>query len=141
MLIVLEGADGVGKSTIARRLAQLLDADIIHCTRETPNDFEFFSEIIEAAKTRNIIADRFCYGQFVYQAPEERHLYEEQLHKLELRMLLTGAKLVLVTCSPRLMQQRLDERAEKIPMPAEELLSRFREVTAGSILPVTVWRT
>ena len=57
MLIVLEGCDGSGKSTLARSLSRLLDAEIIHCSSTTPNTKEFFEEIIEASRTRNIIAD------------------------------------------------------------------------------------
>ena len=66
MLIVLEGCDGSGKTTVARNLQNILpDAEIIHCTRETPNDYSFFWHLIQASKDRHIIADRFCYGQFV----------------------------------------------------------------------------
>ena len=74
MLIVLEGVDGVGKSTIARKLARILNARIIHCTKDTPNDYRYFHRILDAATSENVIDDRFCYGQFVYQAPEARYL-------------------------------------------------------------------
>ena len=52
MLIVLEGVDGVGKSTIARKLARILNARIIHCTKDTPNDYRYFHHILDAATNR-----------------------------------------------------------------------------------------
>lgn len=62
MLIVLEGCDGSGKTTLAKMLATLFDASIVHCTTKTPNDYEYFRRIIESSKTKNIIADRFAMG-------------------------------------------------------------------------------
>ena len=57
MLIVLEGCDGSGKSTLAELLVQLggKDVEIIHATRDTPNDMEWFSDIMNKAKYKNIV--------------------------------------------------------------------------------------
>ena len=77
MLIVLEGCDGSGKSTLSDLLAQLYNAEVIHATRETPNDMEWFSSIMDEAQNHNIIMDRAFWGQFVYQKPFERHLRVE----------------------------------------------------------------
>ena len=87
MLVVLEGCDGSGKSTLARFLSKIMNAEIVHCTASTPNNYDYFLNIIEASKTRNIIADRFCYGQFVYQEAEDRRLNMYQLYKLVVQKL------------------------------------------------------
>ena len=56
MLIVLEGCDGTGKSSIAKLIQAVIpDAEVIHCTAETPNDFKFFSKLIDIGQYRNII--------------------------------------------------------------------------------------
>lgn len=141
MLIVLEGCDGTGKSTLAGFLAQLLNAEVIHCTSRTPNDFNFFWSIVEASKERNIIADRFCYGQFVYQEPRERRLSEANLRTLELSMLHAGAKVVLVTAPSETVEARLAARGEITSVPVCELLCRFKSVMAESLLPVAVYDT
>ena len=141
MLVVLEGCDGAGKSTLAEFLAKLLNADIVHCTAETPNDYGFFYNIIEVARTRNIIADRFCYGQFVYQEKDERKLSESALRMLETRMLEANSKVILVTAPEDIIIARLASRGEITHMPVKDILIRFDKVMSKSILPVMRYDT
>lgn len=141
MLIILEGADGAGKSTIAKRLARILNARIIHCTKDTPNDLAYFRSILYASEEQHIIADRFCYGQFVYQSEEERKLTCDELYRLEADMLNMGAKVIYVTASEKTIEARLNKRNE-IPMyPVKELLERFDTVMKQSTLQIEIWRT
>ena len=137
MLIVLEGCDGTGKSSIAKLIqAVMLDAEIIHCTAETPNDFKFFSKLIDIGQYRNIILDRGMYGQFVYQSPEDRKLSHKQLRALELNMIRTGAKVVHVTAMKQTVEDRLNSRSE-VPMhTVSVLLSRFDDLFEKSLMPV-----
>ena len=134
MLYVLEGCDGTGKTTLAKRLAPILDAEIVHCTAETPNDYEFFSQIINAAFGKNIIADRFCYGQFVYQNPEERKLSQEELFRLEAEMLNVGVKLIYVYAGTNTIMDRLISRGEKTVKSVDDIKQGFTEVLSRSIL-------
>lgn len=112
MLIVLEGCDGSGKTTLAKMLATLFDASIVHCTTKTPNDYEYFRRIIESSKTKNIIADRFCYGQFVYQTEEERKLDLPMLYKLEASMLSVNAKVIYMDTSAEYAYYKLQNRGD-----------------------------
>lgn len=141
MLIILEGPDGAGKSTIARRLARILNAKIIHCTKDTPNSYDYFKSILLAAEHKNIIADRFCYGQFVYQSEEERRLTLEQLYKLESWFLHFDAKVIYVTASENTITNRLQKRGEEPMLPVSEMIHRFDEVMGKSTLQVEYWRT
>ena len=73
MKFILEGTDGSGKSTLAKEIQntfKYMDFKIIHCTRETPNNMLYFSEMINSSE--NLIIDRGWIGQFVYQTAEER---------------------------------------------------------------------
>jgi thymidylate kinase len=126
MLFVLEGCDGTGKTTVAKHIQNILpNAEIIHCTRETPNDFDFFLKIIDASKTRDIIADRFCYGQFVYQNENERHLTKNELMSLEIEMIAQGAKVIHVTAPVGEIEDRLVFRGEKTSLPVREICDRY----------------
>lgn len=142
MLIVLEGCDGSGKTTVANNLKAILpDAEIIHCTTETPNDFEFFEGLILASQNRDIIADRFCYGQFVYQSEKERKLTPEQLYKLEIAMLSAGAKVVHVTAPVNTIKERLSWRGEKAMHPVEDITSRYIDLFETTLIRPHLWWT
>lgn len=126
MLFVLEGCDGSGKTTVARNLKNILPgAEIVHCTTDTPNDFDFFMRLIQAARDRHIIADRFCYGQFVYQTAEDRHLTPGQLNILETEMLANNAQVIHVTASVDEIEDRLTLRGEKTALPVGEICNRY----------------
>lgn len=149
MLYVLEGCDGAGKTELANFLAEILRADIIHCSTHTPNDYPFFSSIINASETRNIIADRFCYGQFIYQKPEDRPLSrsfdgaEKTLYTLEREMLYRGAKTIYVTAPAETIKSRLAARGEILinGLTVEEILSKYDNIIKNSLLPWTVYNT
>lgn len=141
MLIILEGPDGAGKSTIARRLARILNARIIHCTKDTPNDMSYFYNILNASEGQNIIADRFCYGQFVYQDEKERRLTKAELYRLEAEFLNHGAKVIYVTAQEKTIQDRLNKRNETPMYPVHELIERFDALMKESTLQIEVWRT
>lgn len=142
MLIVLEGCDGSGKSTIANNLKNLMpDAEVIHCTASTPNDMKFFTDIIKAADCRNIIADRFCYGQFIYQKEHERKLSRRDLTDLEVLMLEHGVKVVHVTAPVRTIEDRLKLRHEKTPLSVNEITQRYIDLFENSLMRPSLWWT
>ena len=142
MLIVLEGCDGSGKTTIANNLKAIMpNAEIIHCTTETPNDFEFFKTLILASQNRDIIADRFCYGQFVYQKPEERKLTPEQLYALEVGMISAGAKVIHVTAPVKTILNRLSWRDEKTMHPVSEITSNYITLFENTLIKPHLWWT
>ena len=141
MLIVLEGIDGVGKTTLANLLSKTYDAGIIHATRETPNDWAWFNELMDLAKDRNIIMDRSFWGQFVYQEPDERKLSWEQLHELEHRLYQEGGRIIYVTANTSDILERLKGRAETLSRPLDLLKERYEAVILLSECPVIIYNT
>lgn len=141
MMIVLEGIDGVGKTTLANLLSKTYNAGIIHATRETPNDWAWFNELMDLAKDRNIIMDRSFWGQFVYQDPEERKLNWEQLHELEHRLEQEDGKLIYVTANTSDILERLKGRAETLSRPLDLLKERYEAVILLSECPVIIYNT
>lgn len=140
MLIVLEGCDGSGKTTIAKKLQNILpDAEIIHCTRETPNTYEFFQGLIIASKDRNIIADRFCYGQFVYQTDTERNLSEEMLTGLEVQMIAAKARVIHVTAPVDEIEDRLAFRGERADVG--DICSKYINLFEKTLIKPYLWWT
>ncbi len=144
MLYILEGCDGVGKSTLAWQLQPILHARVIHCTSQTPNDYKFFHEIIEASKQVNIIADRFMYGQFVYQDELHRPLTIKQLGYLEAEALSAGVQLIHVRADEQTIEERLKLRKEVLinSLTVEQVTQKFIEVfNRMSILKPIEWWT
>lgn len=150
MLYILEGCDGSGKTTLAEFLSKVLDAEVIHCSQHTPNSDKFFRDIVEASKTRNIIADRFCYGQFVYQEEKDRPLATPYLvpalvalYHLETVLLGAGAKVIYVTAPTEVIKQRLAERNESLiaGLTVEEVQSRYNAIRGLSLLPWVEYHT
>lgn len=142
MLIVLEGCDGSGKSSLAELLKYLAhdseDVEIIHATRETPNTREWFEEILNKAKTRNIVMDRAFWGQFVYQKPEERHMGFADLAALEKRLEADGGKLIYVYSPERVINRRLQRRGEITSLPVKTILRRYKSLCKFARCPV-IW--
>lgn len=149
MLVVLEGCDGAGKTELATFLSKVLKADIIHCSTHTPNTYGFFHDLIKTSKSRNIIADRFCYGQFVYQDEKDRPLKfdrdsaEENLSLIERLMLDAEAKVIYVTAPADVIKSRLCARGEELinGLTVEEVLKRYDDVIHKSMLPWIVYNT
>lgn len=141
MLIVLEGCDGSGKSSLAKLLTSLCYdpgmVEVIHATRETPNDMEWFMSIMDRAKDHTIIMDRAFWGQFVYQRPQERHLTFEELKILEQRLVDEG-KLIYVYSPERVINRRLKKRAEVTSLPVKTILRKYKSMCKHSHCPV-IW--
>ena len=141
MMIVLEGVDGAGKTTLANILAKTYNAGIIHATRETPNNWAWFSELMDVARDRNVIMDRSFWGQFVYQDPEERKLTWEQLHELEHRLEQEEGKLIYVTADDADITKRLSDRAENLSRPLKTLKARYETVILSAECQVIIYNT
>ena len=141
MMIVLEGVDGAGKTTLANILAKTYNAGIIHATRETPNNWAWFSELMDVARDRNVIMDRSFWGQFVYQDPEERKLSWEQLHELEHRLEQGEGKLIYVTADDADIAKRLSDRAENLSRPLKTLKERYETVILSAECQVIIYNT
>lgn len=111
MNIVLEGCDGTGKSTIAKHLCKCLGLHYWH--ESQPRTFEEYRSMLEYG---GFVFDRFCFGQFVYNAPEERKLTPEELKKLVTEVFAkTGTILLYVDAKTDTIINRLIQRGEGNP--------------------------
>lgn len=148
MLIILEGCDATGKTTLANMLAPLLNAQIVHSTAETPNDYRYFEELLGASEYTNIIADRFCYSQFVYQDSEHRPLTEymkfkdewEVLHILECNLLRNNAKVIYCYADAGVIAERMIVRGED-PIAIDEILCDYRDLWKKTLIQPIWYKT
>lgn len=131
MIVVIEGCDGTGKTTLANRFVEKMGARFYHCTADTPNDFEYFKEFIEESKHTHVVVDRFFYGQFVYQKPEERKLTKEELHRLELEVSENGI-IIHATARCKDIKKRLNTRKEE-RIDSKEIKLAFSQLFVNSL--------
>lgn len=157
MLIALEGCDATGKTTLAQLLAKLYNAEVVHCTTETPNTYDFFDSLIYAATDKNIICDRFCYGQFVYQDEGDRPLAMrksypldgdkryvdkswETLRMLEMDMLRHGVKVIYTWANPNTIADRMISRGEN-PKDVGRILKGYEDLWSRTLIQPIVFKT
>lgn len=108
MNIVIEGCDGSGKSTLAQALCSQLGLYYWH--ESAPRSLEEYKQMLAPG---GVVFDRFCFGQFVYNTPEQRKMTEEELSQLVNKVFKeTHTLLIYVDCSTDTIIQRLIQRGE-----------------------------
>lgn len=63
MKIILEGCDGVGKTTLANILAVKYNLDVCHCTQYDASDYDFYRQTL---RKENVVWDRHTLGELIY---------------------------------------------------------------------------
>lgn len=112
MRIILEGCDGTGKTTLAKKLAKMYNLDICHCTQQDPSDYLFYQQTI---RKNNIIWDRHTIGELVYPQIFDREpkTTEEQVKFIIEYGKSIGVKFLILTASDDVIRQRLEERGDE----------------------------
>jgi len=66
-IIILEGVDKAGKSTLGRKLCKMFNAEYQHYSKPDKDPFEYFYPAIAEAKNgKFVVCDRHCLGEIVY---------------------------------------------------------------------------
>ena len=71
MIYILEGPDGVGKTTLAQAIQQKTKGHLLHCTwKEGWTMKDYFAEVLDVAqrldKYQDVVIDRFAPSEWVY---------------------------------------------------------------------------
>ncbi|MQB01812.1 MAG: hypothetical protein GEU78_16285, partial [Actinobacteria bacterium] len=132
MLIILEGADKVGKSTLARDLEP---DKILHATQPTGDWFQEYAEPLEFYRPGaglDVVCDRWHLGELVYGPlyRDQSLVGDEQLAYLSLFLASRGATIVLADCDEEVHAEVLRREPDGFLMPedAEHVLQKFRTV-------------
>ena len=117
MNIVIEGCDGTGKSSIANHLCARFNLTYWH--ESVPQDLYYYTRCL---KYGGFVFDRFCFGQFVYNTPEERKMTPEELNKLVTEVFAqTDTILLYVDAKTDTIINRLIQRGEGDPKQISEM--------------------
>lgn len=153
-IIVIEGADGVGKSTVARALASRLRGSYLF-THTNPSvtgpyqralDFafqraDFVARMAEREgdpiikPVRVIIADRWCWSTLATASGLDGVREREALNRLVAaeRWALPGVWHIVLTAPDDVIDARIMERDKREPTAAEKSARRWYDDTARKI--------
>jgi hypothetical protein len=109
-MLIIEGTDHVGKTTLAKKLVAELDTDgytYRHLTRLTAGFDRYWDYL--PMMTKKVVMDRFFLSEIAYQrAREEKFMTigTEELRLLNAKLALFAGYTVVVTCDNDLLAER-----------------------------------
>lgn len=109
MRIIIEGADGTGKTTLAKIYAEKYGLDICHCTQYDPTDYDFYRYTV---RKNNVVWDRHTIGELIYPTVFNR---KSSLGTEDVRLVLSYArelntKIIILTSDLDTIISRLEKR-------------------------------
>lgn len=117
MIIIVEGPDGSGKTTLANKIAKQNGYIMLHRSQpkteeEKQNMMAEYLQVIKAGK--NVVMDRCWYSEMVY-GPIMRDasvITYPEMYELEKLLCKKGALLIYCTDKPEVLWKRCQERGE-----------------------------
>lgn len=117
MIIILEGPDGSGKTTLAKQLSRQTGYPYEH--RSKPENEEekakMMIEYLQMCKSRqNLIVDRCWYSEMVYGKVmrDQSYIDYTQMYELERMLAKGGAIIIYCTASKAALWMRATQRGE-----------------------------
>lgn len=139
MRIILEGPDGVGKTTLAQQLADHYGCDIIHMTEKGSKKFFDYQD---KARLDNIVSDRSFFSERVYSSVfnrKEKNLTPGEVDELYYWYKRWGWKIIFLDASTETIVKRLnirgDEDEHKI-RNIEKLRATYNVVASDYNIPI-----
>ena len=123
MNIIIEGCDGTGKSQVAKHIAETLGMYYWHESQPRTKD-----EYICMLMSGNIVFDRFCFGQFVYNTPEQRKMTMEELQSLVKSFKSYNTIVIYVDAHTEAIISRLIARGEGNEEIRDEMVKYIKNI-------------
>jgi len=143
MILIIEGVDKNGKTTLANRLVQEYGAEYVKFGQPTKPPFQEYSEFIASVDpSKTYVLDRFFIGELVY-GPIYRGksgITLGQLKDLERVLLDKVAETVIVYCKTNIEQVRTNFEAEHEEFAKASdiaaLRKKYHDILKKQVLPV-----
>ena len=117
MILIIEGPDGAGKTTLAEQISGQTGWPIEHRSKpETPEEKEIMmGEYLQLVKaSRNVILDRCWYSEMVYGKVmrDQSYIDYPQMYELERQLAKHGAMVIYCTGPKAALWMRATRRGE-----------------------------
>jgi broad-specificity NMP kinase len=138
MKIIIEGCDGTGKTTLAKKLAEKYGLDICHCTGSDPRDYDFYRQ---TSRKENVIWDRHTIGELIYPEVFNR---KQEISSEDARLVLMhgkeeGLKVLILTADDDVIRSRIAARGFEFPKimdNIEKINAKFKFYADAFDLPL-----
>ena len=112
-MLIIEGPDCVGKTTVAKALAPQLELMYSHFGL-LPNSWEFPGDHIECASSK-LCQDRYHMSEIVYTTKLQRmpRLHPEQYRLIDAYIRTLAGVTVIITCDDCLIEERFRQEHEE----------------------------
>ena len=129
MIILIEGPDGAGKTTLANKLADILHCENVHMSypkteEEKQQMFQQYLAIITSNSNKNIILDRCWYSEMVYGPVKREKSYISLGQMIQLEHCVNnngGGFIIYCTGSAKDLYERSKIRGEDYINSSNEL--------------------
>lgn len=126
MIIIIEGPDGAGKTTLANYLSKQLGYPIKHRSKpKTEEEKQQMSQsyIDDIKSNQNIIWDRCFYSEMVYGPimRDQSYISMAQMHEMEQMLKFTGALVIYCTDETWNLWERCNTRGETYITSVEQI--------------------
>lgn len=96
MKILIDGNDGVGKTTLAKRLINTFNIkSYIHLSNKDPRDYEFYSNVL---RKNDVIFDRSFMDEKIYSKIFNRELKLDSNDELRLHRQVSEENVFVIIC-------------------------------------------
>lgn len=136
MRIIIEGADGTGKTTLVKKLARTYSLDSLNINRYDPNNFNFYLETLKKTK---VIFDRHFVGEMIYPKVFDRkgNLNEEDFEWLVNYSKENGiAIIILYTDESILLERQKRNEYPEVLNNIIEINRQFIEIAKKYSIPL-----
>lgn len=138
MIVILEGENKCGKTTLAKYLVDKHKFKYIKCSQPKGDPYIEYMNILKKIKGDTVI-DRFCYGENVY-GPIYRGksmLDDEKVRNIEMKALSLNPLLIYCHDEVENIAKRFDEEKEEFAVKSKirKALFLYSKVIGKSILP------
>lgn len=124
MRIIIEGCDGTGKSSVALKLAEIYEENILHMTRWGKKNFRSYFN--QYSQVEPFISDRSFISEIVYSKVFNRDcgINDDEIDDLFRLLQNKEYKIVILICAINEIRRRLNIRNDE----SEDILKRIEKI-------------